>query len=157
MKKNLIFLFCCFLIFSLVSCFGPNTPEKKNPEGDSQKKVKTLEITNNSSYIVDVYYSNNPNINETIFAKLPAKTTKNVDLEYLAEEKGSVFYFVYNLTFGQENIYFPYYPDNSDQNHKVVDLSKDNKVIIDEITNCETKSSFLFLENNTSSDFYVLL
>ena len=157
MKKNLVILFCCFFILSLVSCFGPNTPEKKDPDNESQKKVKTLEITNNSSYIVDVYYANNPNVNDTIFAKLPAKTTKNVDLEYLTEENGSVFYFVYNLTFGQENIYFPYYPDNSDQNHKVVDLSKDNKITIDEITNCETKSSFLFVENNTSSDFYILL
>lgn len=159
MKKNLLFLLCSFLTLFIISCKDLFT-EKNKPVPDTpeiQKNTKKIEFTNNSSFTVDIYYDNNPNINNEIFATVPAKSKRYADLEYIDNGESSTFYIVYNLNFGQKNVSFPYYSDNSDTNHKVVDLTKDYKVTIDEINSCETKSSYLFLENNSSSDAFILV
>lgn len=167
MKKKFLFLLLVGALF--ISC-GPKTPvdpvEPEQPENpdtqqetdNTETKVRSISIENQSSYPVSVYFHNNPETGVSSFAEIPAKSTidKDIDTNDI-DEDGSVFYFIYNLNFGQNNVYFPYYPEEEKQNHKIVNLTKENKVVIDEIQSCKTKSSFIFLENNTTSNIMLKL
>ena len=167
MKKQFLFFLLVGALF--ISC-GPKTPvdpvEPEQPENpDTQQEtdkpetnIRSISIENQSSYPVSVYFHHNPETGVPVFAEIQAKSTVNKDIDTNdIDENGSVFYFIYNLNFGQNDVYFPYYPDEESQNHKIVNLTKENKVVIDEIQSCKTKSSFIFLENNTTSNIMLKL
>lgn len=170
MKKKLLFvlLLCAFFIScgqkqnpdpdNIEQPDTPVKPEKPDNPTKENKDTRSISLQNKSSYPVSVYFRNNPETGVTPFAEINAKTTIYEDIELDEnDENGSVFYFIYNLNFGQNDVYFPYYPEEDSQNHKIVNLTKEDKVIIDEIQTCKTKSSFIFLENNTSSNIMLKL
>jgi hypothetical protein len=174
MKKILTILFCLFCTVLFLGCpTGPEDPippvkqQEEQEEKAEEKKEENKEtenppstnanilFTNNSSYPVSVYFNINPYTSTTPFVEISAKDSATMSTTINSND-ASTFYFVYNLNFGEQNVYFPYFPEDSAQNHKSLSLTVgDNNVVIDEITACKTKSAFLFLENNSTSDIYL--
>lgn len=162
LKKN--FLICIFLIISLISC-STNVNEISNETNSSEItgageiENKTLVLfKNNSSYDVDIYENAGPHYNKTVFTSVKSKETVQVEYKCTAEQI-TTFHFVYKFNFGLENIAFPYYPKEEQLNHKTLKLisNSKNEIIIDEITACSTKSAFVMLENETTSDIYAIM
>ena len=115
-----------------------------------------INFKNNSAYSVAIYYNDNPNYNDSIFATVNANTEKKVELnDNIIGE--STFYFVYNFDLGNGEAVFPYFSSDSSINHKSAKIIENTitTITIDNITKCKTKSAFLLLENQTTSDIYI--
>lgn len=165
MKKILPFIFC---LLSLVFVGCPHEPNNTSenqgsqttPENPNSQGTNTyVNFKNNSSYNVNVYYPTSPYTNNTIYASIPAGQEVRKEFSGNTDNYASTFFFVYDMTIGGSDASFPYFPENDVQNHKSLKLEsgKQNDIIIDEITECKTKSAYLFLENNTTSDIYLFL
>ena len=173
--KRIIPLFFCFILLFFFSCTNNNTSldndtenestEKNNnnledekSENQDESKKRTVTFKNASAFNVSVYYGTNPIRNSSVYAEIKPGKEETVDFTIAGNNKAT-FYFVYNIKFGDTEAIFPYYPKEDAMNHKTILIEDkgDNVVVIDPINNCLTESAFLFLENNTTSQFRVLL
>lgn len=171
--KKFIFLFFCFVSLTVCSCIynnnssnneennTNNSNETNNTNENSNNETKnntTITFKNLSSYKVNVYYGSNPIRNSSIYTEIDANKERSMDF-VIPNNNKATFYFVYNLTFGNNDAVFPYYPKEDAMNHKTLKIENEtnNIVEIDPITNCDTTSAFLFVENNTTSQFRILL
>lgn len=165
MKKILPFILC-LLSLVLVGC--PHEPNNKSenqgsqttPENPNSQGTNTyVNFKNTSSYNVNVYYPTSPYTNNTVYASIPAGQEFRKEFSGNTDNYSATFFFVYDMTIGGSEASFPYFPGNDAQNHKSLKLEsgKQNDIVIDQITECKTKSAYLFLENNTTSDIYLFL
>lgn len=131
---------------------NPGGQENPIPENISTK----VRFVNNSQYGVNVYYGVSPYTNTSPVATVASGESKAIDTKYV--EDTVTFFFQYNLEIKSGNFIFPYYPKDDKKNHQSLVLQKDsvNEVIITEITECNTKSAFLVLDNQSESQIYIL-
>lgn len=177
MKKKVFYILSLCILFFFGSCdYGVKVPsdsgsnnesdsgDASNQEGDNQsgaskpddENVFSIVLKNDSFYSVSVYLGH-PSYTSAPYTEIPAKSSVEKQMDYV--QNVQTFYFVYNLDFGIEGTFFPYYPSDEAYNHKSITVKNNeiNECVIDEIQKCETNSSYLFLENNTTSDIYLLL
>ena len=160
--RKLYILFLLFFAFFSFSCEDSSdnnaSGEQKDDFQDENISDTYINFKNNSAYMVQVYYADNPYRNTEVFASIPANSSQKVKFDGVTD-KTSTFYFVYNFNFGKENIFFPYFSSDSDINHKSLKVTEraTTDIIIDEISKCSTKSAFLLLDNQTTSSVYILL
>lgn len=156
MKYNFLLFNLVFCILSfLFSCNSETTIDNIIDNEDYNKIY--INFKNKSSYTVSVY-SNHPSYSEEALIEITANSENKIEINHLNEQL-KTFYFVYNLDFGVKNVFFPYYPKDDALNHKSIKVDKNGTYdcVIDEIIKCETNSSYIFLENNTTSDIYLLM
>lgn len=146
------FLFILFCSICVLSCKFEN-PNAECGNDNQVSENYYVNFINNSSYSVSVYLSNS-RTPENFFVEIPANSQEKKELIFLGEETRT-FYFVYNLNFGIKDFSFPYYNDKSLKNISIT-KNEINKCIIDEVIITEKDLSFILLENNTTSDIYLL-
>ena len=152
MRIKFLFITLCICSICVLSCKFEN-PDAECGNDNQVSENYYVNFINNSSYSVSVYLSNS-RTPENFFVEIPANSQEKKELIFLDEETRT-FYFVYNLNFGIKDFSFPYYNDKSLKNISIT-KNEINKCIIDEVIITEKDLSFILLENNTTSDIYLL-
>ncbi len=161
-KKILIFSVVCLLLTSCVNIFNKeekttngngNNTEKPDPGKDDNKG--TVVFKNNSKFAVNIYRNLNPYSGE-VFCTIPANKSVS-DLIVISSDPslGDVFYIEYLITIG--NTVFPYWTKEASSGWKTGAIKKGEttNIAIDELTKCESKSAYLLIENNSTSNIRV--
>lgn len=158
-KKILFFL---FLVLSLAlifcSCGTDPDPEPVSPQGQNTEQPAddgkvSIAFINSSSYAVNVFVNAHRRLGGSVLATVPVGQTVNKKLSPSATSTGDAFYFEYIIPIG--SVSFPYFSYNNSQAY-VVASGKQNQVTIGELASCSTKSSYLLIENQTSSTVYLV-
>ena len=126
---------------------------KENEENNDDIASVSVTFVNNSSYSVNVFKNIHRQLGGSALLAVSAKESSNIDLPLSSEKNGDTFYFEYNIPIG--TIEFPYF---CYENSKVFIISseKTNTIIIDEIKSCPTKSAYIVLENQSTSQIYLV-
>lgn len=154
--KRIFFLIAIFS-FLFSSCIFVNDnsgQEPDNPPADENTALVTFE--NKSKFDVNIYLGSNPYIG-AVSCTVPASSTNYSKSFIISKDQsiGDVFYIEYLIKIG--NAVFPYWTHEASSGWKSQIIKKDgnNKIIIDELTKCESKSAYLLIENNTDSEVRV--
>lgn len=154
--KRIFFLVAIFS-FLFSSCIFVNDnsgQEPDNPPVDENTALVTFE--NKSKFDVNIYLGSNPYIG-AVSCTVPASSTNYSKAFIISKDQsiGDVFYIEYLIKIG--NALFPYWTHEASSGWKSQAIKKgeNNKIIIDELTKCESKSAYLLIENNTNSEVRV--
>ena len=154
--KRIFFLVAIFS-FLFSSCIFVNDnsgQEPDNPPVDENTALVTFE--NKSKFDVNIYLGSNPYIG-AVSCTVPASSTNYSKSFIISKDQsiGDVFYIEYLIKIG--NAVFPYWTHEASSGWKSQTIKKDgnNKIIIDELIKCESKSAYLLIENNTDSEVRV--
>ena len=154
--KRIFFLVAIFS-FLFSSCIFVNDnsgQEPDNPPVNENTALVTFE--NKSKFDVNIYLGSNPYIG-AVSCTVPASSTNYSKSFIISKDQsiGDVFYIEYLIKIG--NAVFPYWTHEASSGWKSQIIKKDgnNKIIIDELTKCESKSAYLLIENNTDSEVRV--
>lgn len=154
--KRIFFLTAIFsFLFSSCIFINDNSgQEPDNPPVDENTALVTFE--NKSKFDVNIYLGSNPYIG-AVSCTVPASSTNYSKSFIISKDQsiGDVFYIEYLIKIG--NAVFPYWTHEASSGWKSQAIKKDgnNKIIIDELTKCESKSAYLLIENNTDSEVRV--
>ncbi len=154
--KRIFFLTAIFsFLFSSCIFINDNSgQEPDNPPVDENTALVTFE--NKSKFDVNIYLGSNPYIG-AVSCTVPASSTNYSKSFKISQDQsiGDVFYIEYLIKIG--NAVFPYWTREETHGWKITVIKKDgnNKIIIDELTKCKSKSAYLLMENNTISDISV--
>lgn len=154
--KRIFFLVAIFsFLFSSCIFINDNSrQEPDNPPVDENTALVTFE--NKSKFDVNIYLGSNPYVG-AVSCTVPASSTNYSKSFKISKDQsiGDVFYIEYLIKIG--NAVFPYWTHEASSGWKSQIIKKDgnNKIIIDELTKCESKSAYLLIENNTDSEVRV--
>ena len=155
-KKFNLYVLIFIFSFAIFSCSHPDdsdSEQEKNSVSPNNSKT-SVTLINNSSFDVNVFVNVHRKLGGAVQAKIKAGQRTECDFYLSQDDSGDVFYFEYLILIG--DISFPYF---SYDNSKVFIVNSENSVqqlVIDELNSCPTKSSYLLLENESSSSFYLL-
>lgn len=160
MKKSILVIsIICFFLTSCINIF--NKEEKSGENGSGQNTPVTKEengtaiFVNKSKFAVNVYKNLNP-YNDEPFCVVPANQSLSIETkESSDQELGDVFYFEYLIKIG--NAGFPYWTKEASSGYKsaAIKRKQSTEIEIDEINKCESKSAYLLIENNSTSNIRV--
>ena len=157
-KRILVISIICFFLSSCINIFNK---EEKIDEGSGQNTPVTKEengtavFENKSKFAVNVYKNLNP-YNDEPFCVVPANQSLSIEtIESSDQELGDVFYFEYLIKIG--NADFPYWTKEASSGYKSATIKRkqSTEIVIDEINKCESKSAYLLIENNSTSNIRV--
>ena len=160
MQKKI--LISCFLVLSLALIFcscedepnpEPSSVQEQNQNQPSNDDAIDVAFTNASSYAVNVFVNAHRRLGGSVLATVPTGQTISKQLSPSAISTGDVFYFEYSIPIG--SVSFPYFSFNNTQAY-VVASGKENQITIGELVSCPTKSSYLVIENQTTSSAYLV-
>lgn len=159
MKKGILVI--SIICFFLTSCINIFNKEEKIDDGSGQNTPVTKEengtavFVNKSKFAVNVYKNLNP-YNDEPFCVVPANQSLSIEtIESSDQELGDVFYFEYLIKIG--NADFPYWTKEASSGYKsaTIKSKQSTEIVIDEINKCESKSAYLLIENNSTSNIRV--
>ncbi|MBQ0050938.1 MAG: hypothetical protein KBT11_02610 [Treponema sp.] len=131
--------------------------KKKDEENNDDSKTESSKVqvtfSNISSFDVKVYAYQNPITKSRADILVEAGKSGQLNLDKSVSSTGDSFYFEYLVPVG--DISFPYFSYENSKIHRICDESE-NKIIIDELKSCPTKSAYILLENKSNTDFYLL-
>ena len=161
-KKILVISVVCLLLSSCVNIFNK---EEKIPDGNGTVTPNpnenddkgTVVFKNNSRFDANIYIgnNNNPYIGK-ISCTVPAKDFFTYKMSPSSDQSlGDVFYIEYLIKIG--NAVFPYWTKEASSGYKTAAIKKGEttNIEIDELTKCESKSAYLLIENNTTSEIRI--
>lgn len=155
--KKILFLFSfAFLLF--FSChvnpkpdpvINPDKPGPNVNTGDETKYSVTLK--NQSQFDVNLYIDKSP------YYDVSPTYTVNKNSEYNCEllpsdDTGYTVYIEYLIDIG--NVKFPYWNINNSK-YLIVKENDSADLIINPLEECESKSAYFYIENNTTSDIFM--
>ncbi|MBQ3923286.1 MAG: hypothetical protein II707_08320, partial [Spirochaetales bacterium] len=159
MNKYLSIIFLLYLL----SC-TPSPPTEPAQPQETTTTITTntpvsadmvaVTFINNSSYAVNVFVNAHRDIGGEVLTNVEAGKSMIVNMYPSQTSSGDAFYFEYILPIG--DVEFPYFSYERSK-VSVIAAQSNNNVIIDELTSCETESSYLVLENISSSPMHLLL
>lgn len=158
--KKIIFIFS-FVFLLFFSCVVNNNqteiqisdnPEQKETPNSGESKKSSIIIKNQSQFDVNIYIDVSPyyNVSPTYTVNKGA----NYNCQLLpSDETGYTVYIEYLIDIG--NAKFPYWDINNSKD-LIVQENNSAELIIDSLEKCESKSAYFYIENNTSTDIYLL-
>lgn len=149
-RKILNLLLVAFFFTSCIFVPGDKKPVDK-PGDNPNSNMVDVTFINQSEFPVNIYTNVNP-VNGEITCTVPANDKLVKKMLPSQDETGSAFYIEYLIPVG--NIDIPYWTKQETTGWKTAVVSADGKtqIIIDKLDECRTKSTYIILENNTSSD-----
>lgn len=151
MKKLFKSILLSSLILNFVSCvYGPdsNNPNNQNQTTDLQN----VTVVNQSKFDVNVFIGHSPYYDEAANFSIKKKSSDTVQIEP-SGDVGHAVYFEYLIDIG--NAQFPYWKRGSYTSLNVIP-GKSTTLYISELQECQSKSAYFLIENNTNLEIQLI-
>jgi hypothetical protein len=133
-----------------MSCPQPSNSAEEQPQA-SEDGLTYVAFTNNSQFDAEVYLDN-PQLDKTVFASVPAGAKDFRAAILPGSDTGTPFYIVYRIKIGSVTI--PYFNTAFIKNQKIAEAMI-TPVGISRLTSSPTESSYLVIQNDSAEGIWL--